>query len=95
VHSAGLPPNGGYDGVAIAASVQNNSGTPRPLLWQTERAVDRLWEGEVQHEAALRCSVARLRGRSRRGRNNQKLRRVGALRRMLSNAEIKRRGGLA
>src|SRR5262245_387829 len=26
--------------------------TRRPLLWQAERAADRLWEGEVQHEAA-------------------------------------------
>jgi hypothetical protein len=58
------PPIGGCD-VAAIALIQNNSGPPiktrRPLLWQAERAVDRLWEGEVQHEASRVHRAARRR----------------------------------
>src|SRR5262245_57751348 len=39
--------------MTIAALIQNNSGCPhktrRPLLWQVDRAVDRLWEGEFNN----------------------------------------------
>ena len=51
--------------MAIATSIQNNSGRPKDslaALWQAERAIDRLWRGKVQHETARVHHAARRRG---------------------------------
>src|SRR5262245_33652841 len=58
------PPIGGWDALAIAfvhsEQFRSVCKTRRRSLWQAECAMDRLWEGEVQHEASRgpRCSAA-------------------------------------